>query len=249
MTRTNHGGGLAHEFGSPEEHDLDHAAFARHRRAEVAEHNLGRMSAERGTGNAESGSDLVAVQAKFRRDFSGALTAPDVGFLVGEMFDWLAEEGLLAGHGRAGKENRACNFDAARTIEAKCRNSYHFLIAYQEKQKPKRVKPANGVMFTREEMEAHIQAAYDHASMSTRAMALELGYATAAGGDEPAKIARKFGYVKFTFCKCCEKFQELLGLPKRPGQRDEAARKTMSDRRRGQLNDEASNGTTKAPKI
>lgn len=147
-----------------------------------------------------------------------------------ELLDFLTENGLLL----LGTRESFLG-DPVKAVEAKYRQSIHFLIAYQERQKPRQIRPENGVMLTQPEMRAAMLSVYEDALMSTRAMALELGITTAAGGDTPAAIAKRFGYKKFTFCKCCENFQEKLGLPPRAGQRDESARKNMSETRIGQL--------------
>lgn len=128
--------------------------------------------------------------------------------------------------------------DAAREVEARCRRGFNLLLAYQDKQRPKPLRPVMGGMFTKAQVEERMLEVFQEAQMSTRAMALELGFTLAAGGDEPAKIARKFGYEKFTFCKCAEKFQKALDLPLRPGQRDESARANMTEAREKQLSAE-----------
>ena len=67
------------------------------------------------------------------------------------------------------------------------------------------------------------------------AMALELGYSTAAGADNVAALARILGMDKQTVNKCAAVFQTKLGLPPRPGQRDETARANMTEARKNQL--------------
>lgn len=135
----------------------------------------------------------------------------------------------------------ASHLDAAREAVARCRRGFNLLLAYQDKQRPKPLRPVMGGMFTKAQVEERMLEVFQEAQMSTRAMALELGFTLAAGGDEPAKIARKFGYEKFTFCKCAEKFQKALDLPLRPGQRDESARANMTEARKDQLKSELVN--------
>lgn len=125
-----------------------------------------------------------------------------------ELLDFMADKGWLMHN--AGLNPDAV--DAARQVESRARNAFHLLIAYQANQK------SVGDM-----------------QMSTRAMALELGYYTAAGADNVAELARKCGLKKQTVNKCAANFQSKLGLPPRPNQRDEPARKTMSRQRKNQL--------------
>lgn len=103
--------------------------------------------------------------------------------------------------------------DALRKLEAKQRQAWHILVAYQANQK------------TPEQM-----------IMSTRCMALELGYSTVAGADCPAALGRLLGIKKQTVDKCMKNFRTKLGLPERPGQRDETARANMAKARTNQLN-------------
>jgi len=119
-------------------------------------------------------------------------------------------------------------FPAVQKVESKHRQAWHLLVAYQAGQKPKQVRSTNGVL-TRSDMAVQIKAAYDVAAMSTRAMALELGYYTAAGTDNVAELAKLTGLGKQTVNKCAMTFQRKLGFPPRPGQRTAAARRHMTE--------------------
>ena len=113
-------------------------------------------------------------------------------------------------------EHRAGVSDDLKTLSARQRQAWHILVAYQSKQK------------TVADM-----------LMSTRCMALELGYYTVAGADNVAELARQLGIKKQTVNKCAANFQAKLDLPPRPGQRGEAARANMTDSRNGQLKSNA----------
>ena len=118
----------------------------------------------------------------------------------------------------------SAGMDDLRGLNSKMRAAWHLLIAYQANQK------------TVEEMQ-----------ISTRVMALELGYYTAAGADNVAELARKNNFKKQTINKCAVNFQTKLGLPPRAGQRDEEARQHMSEARSTQLksgNRKAESGNT-----
>lgn len=125
-----------------------------------------------------------------------------------EMVDEVME---AFGRGSAGGTNAV---DAQRLITRQ-RQAWHILVAYQTNQK------------TVEDM-----------VMSTRCMALELGYYTVAGADNVADLARQLGIKKQTVNKCAANFQTKLGLPPRPGQRGETARTNMSKARDKQLDQE-----------
>jgi hypothetical protein len=99
-----------------------------------------------------------------------------------------------------------------RALDSKQRQAWHILVSYQAGQKTLR-----------------------DAQMSTRVMALELGYTTAAGADNVSDLARITGFSKQTLNKCDQIFQTKLGLPARPGQRNLTARKNMSLGRKRQL--------------
>jgi len=98
--------------------------------------------------------------------------------------------------------------------------AFHVLIAYQDSQ--------TEAQFIR---------------MSTRAMALALGFKLAAGADNATELARVLGLDhllcsqgKATVHKCVEQFvSERLKLPPLPGQRAAAARANMSQSRQKQL--------------
>lgn len=102
--------------------------------------------------------------------------------------------------------------DIVRQLTEKHRRLMHLLVGYQARQK------------TPEEIR-----------MSTRVMALELGYSTVAGADNVAELARLTGFKKQTVNKAALNFQTKGGLPPRSGQRDEAARANMSEQRKAQL--------------
>lgn len=106
----------------------------------------------------------------------------------------------------------AVDWEALRALEARHRQAWHFLIAYQANQK------------TARDMQ-----------MATRVMALELGYNTAAGARDVAELARSTGFKKATVNKCALNFQAKLGLPPRPGQRSADACENMTAARRKQL--------------
>jgi hypothetical protein len=117
---------------------------------------------------------------------------------------------VVEAFGHAGQQ--PTDQDAMRKLENKHRQAWHILVAYQANQK-----------------------SVQDMVMSTRCMALELGYYTVAGADNVAELARQLGLKKQTVNKCAANFQTKLGLPPRPGQRDETARENMSARRKEQL--------------
>jgi hypothetical protein len=96
--------------------------------------------------------------------------------------------------------------DAAREVLARNRDAFHYLIEYQSNQKKAK-----------------------EIRMSTRVMALELGYCTAAGANNVAELAQKMRFKKQTVNKCSIAFQPRLKLPPRPGQRTGEQRKHFSD--------------------
>lgn len=79
--------------------------------------------------------------------------------------------------------------------------------------------------------------------MSTRAMALVLGFADEAGASTPRQLAAELkldrafgGSGSATVHKCCKLFlEEKLKLPPLPTQRTETTRKHMSESRKKQL--------------
>ena len=96
-------------------------------------------------------------------------------------------------------------------------NSFHrcawkFLIEYQSNQKTA-----------------------DEVRMSTRTMALELGFIRAAGAEKVSELARKTNFDKQTVNKCALNFQRLMGLQRRAGQRGDAARANMAKARIEQI--------------
>lgn len=100
----------------------------------------------------------------------------------------------------------------ARAVDSKCRNAFHFLIAYSANQKT-----------------------YAEVCMAQRVMAMELGYTTAAGADNVAGLAKLAGFKRATVNKCSMNFQAKLGLPIRPGQRSADACANMGKAREKQL--------------
>lgn len=113
---------------------------------------------------------------------------------------------------------------AIQDLIARQRQAWHILVAYQANQK------------TVTDM-----------VMSTRCMALELGYYTVAGADNVAELARQLGIKKQTVNKCAANFQTKLGLPPRPGQRCETARANMTEARREQLSNDKSSESLPRP--
>ena len=111
-----------------------------------------------------------------------------------------------------------CQTASTETIQkliSRQRQAWHILVAYQANQK------------TVQDM-----------IMSTRCMALEMGYYTVSGADNVAELARQLGIKKQTVNKCANSFQSKMGLPPRPGQRCEAARANMTEARIEQLSKE-----------
>ena len=92
------------------------------------------------------------------------------------------------------------------------RSAWKFLIEYQANQKTA-----------------------DEVRMSTRTMALELGFKIAAGAETVAELARKTNFDKQTVNKCALNFQRLMGLQRRAGQRGDAARANMAKARINQI--------------
>ena len=88
------------------------------------------------------------------------------------------------------------------------------------------------------------QKTADEVRMSTRTMALELGFKIAAGAETVAELARKTNFDKQTVNKCALNFQRLMGLQRRAGQRGDAARANMATARKNQIkpNAEPSSG-------
>ena len=102
--------------------------------------------------------------------------------------------------------------DALRELNSKFRQSVKLLVSYQQQ-----------------------QAAPNELRMSTRAMALSLGFVTAAGAQGAAELGRKLGLDKQTVNKCLNQFIKKQGLEKLPAQRTKDARRKMSAARNGQL--------------
>ena len=89
------------------------------------------------------------------------------------------------------------------------------------------------------------QKTADDVRMSTRVMALELGFNDAAGAENVAQLAKKIKTIpgkeelgemlKQTVNKCALNFQRLMGLQRRAGQRGDAARANMAKARINQI--------------
>jgi len=125
-----------------------------------------------------------------------------------ELLDEAADCGLTHTDGQG-----AAVLEACRQLECRHRLAWHALVHYQQSQ----AVPAD-------------------LRMSTRIMALHLGYVLAAGADNVAEVARLAHSYKETANKCALVFGQKVPLPKRPGQRDDNARKNQSEARKRQLN-------------
>ncbi len=114
----------------------------------------------------------------------------------------------------SGPSGTDCEEDgnALKKLNSLHRNAWKYLIEYQQNQK-----------------------LADEVRMSTRTMALVLGFKMAAGGDCVTDLARKNNFDKQTINKAAIHFIELLGLPPMEGQRDETARANMSKARKEQI--------------
>lgn len=99
-----------------------------------------------------------------------------------------------------------------RKMEAKMREAWHNLINYQSNQTSAKVL-----------------------KMSTRAMALELGYVNAAGAESTSELSRRSGVGKATVNVCANTFRWELKLPTAPGQRSDEGKNNMRDSRKKQL--------------
>lgn len=128
------------------------------------------------------------------------------GALV-ELLDEAAECGLTTSESQGLAVIEAC-----RQLECRHRQAWHALVHYQKSQS----------------VAADLR-------MSTRIMALHLGYVLAAGADNVADVARAALSYKETANKCALVFAQKVPLPKRPGQRDDTARKNQSEARKRQL--------------
>jgi len=172
-------------------------------------HNNALLSMREALGGCDEFSGLLN---RIVMDFGGCTISVPV---AEELLDAMKDLGVLqvGGSGRCEADG-----DALRVLESKHRQMMHLLISYQASQK--NCKWCNSGADLK---------------MSTRALALELGYHTAAGADNVAELARSCGIKKQTVNKCCNNFQTKGGLPPRPGQRDEAARDNMTKARKGQL--------------
>lgn len=119
---------------------------------------------------------------------------------------------VIEAFGQRDIESKGQNGEAIAKLISRQRQAWHILVAYQANQK-----------------------SVQDMVMSTRCMALELGYYTVAGADNVADLARQLGLKKQTVNKCAANFQTKLGLPPRPGQRCDAARANMTEARKEQL--------------
>jgi hypothetical protein len=113
-----------------------------------------------------------------------------------------------------GSADPACEADGNRLkqLNSLHRSAWKYLIEYQANQKTA-----------------------DEVRMSTRTMALELGFKIAAGAETVAELARKTNFEKQTVNKCALNFQRLMGLQRRAGQRGDDARANMAEARRAQI--------------
>jgi hypothetical protein len=89
--------------------------------------------------------------------------------------------------------------------------AFHILNAYQERQRPEKHK------------------------MSLLAMQFALGFHLAAGKDNIAALARACGVSRAAMTKCVNGFIKQLALQPLHCQRDEEARRNMSEARKQQL--------------
>ena len=99
-----------------------------------------------------------------------------------------------------------------RRLNERHRKAWQLLISYQSNQKT-----------------------FEDACMSTRVMALVLGFKTAAGAETIAEMERKTGIKKQTLNKPRIIFREKLGLPPEGDERGATARGKMADARKQQL--------------
>lgn len=101
-----------------------------------------------------------------------------------------------------------------RELNSKFRQAIQILIAYQQNQKRRR--PSEILM-------------------STRVMAMALGFHSAADAQDASELGRKIGIGKATVNKCLNHFIERLKLPPLPTQRNNSARQNMKRARLKQL--------------
>lgn len=96
-------------------------------------------------------------------------------------------------------------------------NAFHVLNAYQIHQR-------NDVHCTLGDLR-----------MSTRAMAMAVGFRLVAGADGPAELAKDCGVSKQALGKCLNHFIEQLKLSPLPFQRKQEARQNMAEARKRQV--------------
>ena len=102
--------------------------------------------------------------------------------------------------------------EPARELVARVRNAFHVLIRYQDHQRDAK-----------------------WLRISTRVMALVLGFNRAADADNQVDLARKLDTSKQQVGKCLNMFLEKLEMPPLDNQRGQAARDNMSAVRNKQL--------------
>ena len=148
--------------------------------------------------------------------------------------------------------------EIARRLEEKHRQAWHFLISYQASQTaeipnlkknltvlagqawqaaPPAERPRIKEQFQKisDEIDEAVNEAILRVSFSTRVMALELDFTSAAGAASVAEIGRICGLKKQTVNKCALEFQPKLGMAPREGQRDAKARANMAKARISQI--------------
>ncbi len=106
----------------------------------------------------------------------------------------------------------ALALEAARAVDGKCRQGFNVLVAYMQQ-----------------------QGGAADMLMAARAMALVLGYKSAAGAEHAGDLARKLNRHKATVNKCVNVMLEKMGLPLLEGQRDARGRRNMKRAREKQL--------------
>ena len=102
--------------------------------------------------------------------------------------------------------------EAAEKLNQKFRSAMRELVAYQSN-----------------------QGSPNELRMSTRVMALALGYVSAAGARDIVTLAREMGFKKQTPNHCLNHFVKKLDLPPSTGQRSNESKELMRQSRRKQL--------------
>jgi hypothetical protein len=149
-----------------------------------------------------------------------------------ELLAWLDEQ---SGQRRAG-------LDELRKLNERFRTAIQCLVAYQQKQardqelwlKSDELAGLNLNRSARIILDKRAQA-LARLMMSTRVLAMALGFNHAAGANSMAELGRKLRVGKATVNKCLNQMLERMGMEDLPGQRDEAARQRMAEARERQL--------------